>query len=98
MPDQHDETQLPFEDVNLVEKYGSWVRVQVAFYDFIFKAGTQLCAKHWKGLAIEEAYGQFADGGGIYERSVKGIERAFPDARSAWEAFMKAEQGETKDA
>jgi hypothetical protein len=81
---------LPFDDPALVAKYGSWMRVQVAFYDYIFRIGTELCAKHWKELALKEVADQFADGGDLYERSAKGIMYKFKTAQSAWASFVEA--------
>jgi len=79
--------RLPFMEVELVKKYGSWVRVQVAFYDFIFQEGTKICADCWKEKAIEEIYSGFSDGEDLYERSVKDIEQAFSTPQQAWDAF-----------
>jgi len=79
-----------FEDKRLIEKFGSWTRVQVAFYDFIFKHALNLCPRHFREKAQEEAAtGGFADGENLYERSVKIIEETFPSFESAWKAFIE---------
>lgn len=82
---------MDFDDLELVGKYGSWVRVQVAFYDFIFQKGTKLCATHWKQEGMKEiASGNFADGEDFYEKSVKSIENVFPTFEGAWAEFIES--------
>ena len=76
-----------FDDPLLVAKYGSWVRVQVAFYDFIFKKAISLCPKHFNDKAFEEICGGFAEGENLYEQSVKSIEIVFSSFAVAWKTF-----------
>lgn len=79
-----------FNDPEMISFYGSWVRVQVAFYDFLFQHALQLCPEHFREQAIESAMdGQFADGEDFYESSVKKIESSLPDFNSAWVLFCK---------
>ncbi len=79
-----------FEDKRLIKKFGSWTRVQVAFYDFIFQHSLNLCPRHFREKAVEESKtGGFADGEDLYERSVKVIEKTFPSFESAWKAFIE---------
>ncbi len=79
-----------FEDKELIEKYGSWVRVQVAFYDFIFQAAIELCPEHFRETFAKEAMsGGFAEGEDLYERSVLAIENHFVSVESAWSAFKR---------
>lgn len=82
-----------FDELQLVGKYGSWVKVQVAFYDFIFQEGTELCPAHWK----EKADKEFKDGGDFYEQSVAQIEKRFVSFAAAWTAFLENERKETSD-
>lgn len=82
---------MNFNDPRLIRKYGSWMRVQVAFYDFLFEIATELCAKHWKEQAIAEMIFSFRDGDNMYERSVKAIEQTFHTQEVAWQAFLKEE-------
>lgn len=90
--------KINFSEPKLVDKYGSWVRVQVAFYDFIFQSGTDLCGTHFNQVVSSEiieaaASGERAwgDGAPLYERTVKNIERAFATPEDAWQAFCIAE-------
>ena len=85
---------MNLNNVALIKKYGSWVRVQVAFYDFIFLTGSEMCAKHWKQMMLTEIARQFKDGGDLYEKSVQGIERAFTTPETAWSAFLESEFGD----
>jgi hypothetical protein len=80
---------MNFNDPKLVKKYGNWIRVQVAFYDYLFFIGTNLCAAHWKEKARAGLADGFADGEDLYESSIKGIERAFSSPEDAWERFVQ---------
>ncbi len=71
------------DDKKLVEKFGSWVRVQVAFYDFIFLRGTEMCPRH----ANEAMMQGFADGKDPYEDAVRAIESKFGTFDEAWISF-----------
>lgn len=81
-----------FNDPALVAIYGSWVRVQVAFYDFLFLSALEMCPECFRQKAVAEAMsGGFADGEDFYERSVKKIEENLTDFDTAWNLF-KANQ------
>lgn len=84
---------MNFSEPRLVSIYGSWMRVQVAFYDFLFKSAMNLCAKHWNELAFEEAMTtlkeEFNDGGDMYERSIKAIMNLYQKPDDAWHAFLE---------
>lgn len=81
---------LDFTNINLVAKYGTWVKVQVAFYDFIFQESINMCPEHFREKAMQEMCdGGFADGEDIYEASVRQIEGMFNTPGKAWEAFVK---------
>lgn len=80
-----------FDSLELTDEYGSWVRVIVKFYDFIFQRASALCPKHWNEQAIKEiAEGGFADGEDFYEKNIKAIEQIFPTFESAWEEFISS--------
>lgn len=70
-------------DKQLVAHFGSWVRVQVAFYDYIFQAALELCPQH----AMEKMAQNFRDGTNSYEDAVKAIEKKFGTFKEAWAAF-----------
>jgi len=74
------------DDIKLITKFGSWVRVQVAFYDFIFEQALELCPKH----ATEAMLQGFSDGKDPYEDAVKAIEGKFTSFNEAWAAFNKS--------
>lgn len=75
-----------FDDPELVAIFGSWVRVQVAFYDFITQQGMGMCAEHLK----QELFEQYHDGGNAYETMIKSVEAAFPSMVEAFAAFKAA--------
>lgn len=72
------------DDEKLVKHFGSWVRVQVAFYDYIFQAALELCPQH----AMEEMARNFRDGANPYEDAIKAIETKFGTFKTAWMAFL----------
>lgn len=82
-----------FQDSRLLEKYGSWIRVQVAFYDFLFKIGSNLCPEHFRESAVAGILfeGAWADGSDIYEETVTTLEQHFGSPDEAWSAFIQYE-------
>ena len=80
---------MSFNDERLINKYGSWARVQVAFYDFIFQEGSKMCAECFKNKALEEISQGFVEGEDIYEKSIKAIEELYPTFEDAWKSFCK---------
>jgi uncharacterized protein (DUF885 family) len=91
IPAQVQPVVMRFNDPVLIKKYGSWVRVQVAFYDFIFQEALKLCPNHFREKAYEEAMtGGFADGEDFYERSIKAIKKHFKTPDEAWQLFISA--------
>ena len=81
---------LDFSNKKLVSRFGSWPRVQVAFYDFIFQVGCNMCPKHFRETAKAEALsGKFAEGEDLYERTVSNIEEIFKNPDEAWKAFLE---------
>lgn len=82
---------MNFADPVLVEKYGSWVRVQVAFYDFLFERGSELCAMHFRESAVESVVnGDWAEGNEFYESIIGKLEELFDSAEEAWQEFCSA--------
>lgn len=82
-----------FSNRRLVAKYGSWMKVQVAFYDFLFTTATQMhpgCFN--KSIQRDVAAGKWADGQSAYDVTIATIEQVFPRDRQAWEAFLESEQ------
>lgn len=84
---------MNFSEPKLVAKYGSWVRVQVAFYDFIFQHGIGLCATHFNQVVSSEALSTgFGDCSPTYEYAVRRIQLSFKTPEAAWKAFCTAER------
>ena len=81
--------EIEFDMKCLVKKYGSWVRVQVAFYDFLFMTATKMSPKNFREtVLVEIASGGFADGEGAYEKAMSILEETFATPESAWVAFL----------
>lgn len=74
-----------FNDPELVAKFGSWVRVQVSFYDFICTRGMELCTTHLK----EKPASEYHDGMEAYERMVKAVEGRFASFEEAFAEFRR---------
>jgi len=84
-----------FNNAKLIEKHGSWMRVQVAFYDFLFESALNILPEEFREVAVAEAIaGGFADGEDLYERSITGIERHFESFDAAWQAFEQQEESD----
>lgn len=73
------------DNEKMIEKFGSWVRVQVAFYDFIFETALETCASCFNKSIVSD----FSDGEDLYEKSVTAIETHFSSFEEAWKAFNK---------
>ena len=83
---------IDFNDPKLVSKYGSWVRVQVEFFDFLFLQALELCPKHFKEKLVDGlAFDEFQDGADFYEQQVKSLERYWGEPTQAWEEFKRLE-------
>jgi hypothetical protein len=78
-----------FDDEILIKKYGSWIKAQVAFYDFIFQEATNLCIGCFKDKCLQEISDGFKDGEFIYEKSIEAIKKMFPTFKKAWDEFLK---------
>jgi hypothetical protein len=84
---------LPFDDKKLVDKFGSWVRVQVEFYDFLFESATQLSveklSEEFKDQYANAVTEGFADGEDLYEKSVEAIEAVYKTPEESWQKFVE---------
>jgi len=82
-----------FNDERLVEKHGSWVRVQVEFYDFLFQTASAMCESHFREKMFENTKdGKFSDGNEFYEIMIGNLEGIFKTEHEAWEAFLESER------
>ena len=75
----------------LLQKYGSWIRVQVAFYDFLFMKGYPNLNSISEGK--EEMMMDFADGKDPYEKPVRALEKLYNNPNEAWTEFLEEELG-----
>ncbi len=71
--------KIDFSRLDLVQHFGSWVKVQVAFYDFIFTSSLKMGAKEFNK--------RWRDGETVYERAAKAIARTYKTPEAAWESF-----------
>ncbi len=79
---------IDFTEPRLVD--GSWVKVQVEFYDHLFRVASKMCPHHWNQQAI--LAGEFSDGSDAYDRTITAIEGAFDSPAAAWRSFIEAEE------
>lgn len=83
---------IVFKHPELIKKYGSWVKVQVAFYDFLFTTAISMCAKNIHDtLMLEIIIRGFKDGDKPYERLTTILENMFSTEEQAWEVFLRRE-------
>ena len=85
---------INFSDPKMLERHGSWMRVQVAFYDFLFVRSSQLCTAHFN-KQIKEVFEQgFAEGTSAYERMVQGVLQTWNTPEDAWNDFTAEKDDE----
>lgn len=88
---------IDFNMKKLVAKYGSWVRVQVEFYDFLIETASKMTPKGFRETAMYEiTAGNFADGEDFYETIIHKLEYIFTTAESAWLEFLRVELEEVE--
>ncbi len=80
---------MNLRDGKLVDKYGSWIRVLVAFYDFIFIEANELCATHLNEALQNH---EFKDGESLYENMIEKIKDKYSSEIEAWNAFLLNEE------
>jgi hypothetical protein len=80
--------KLNFHHPKLLKRYGTWVAVQVAFYDFIFQSAMQMHS----GCIKEQMIAEWKDGGDPYEKAKANIELKYLTADAAWKAFLAEEK------
>lgn len=71
--------------MRLVICFGSWTRVQVAFYDFIFGSALEMCPHHSNQAMMQG----FLEGSDPYEDAVQAINKKFKTFEDAWSAFLE---------
>jgi len=81
---------INFRDKFLIQKYGSWVRVQVAFYDFLFTEANKICEHHLN----EELLQHWKESDLLYERFISVIQNKWPTPESAWSDFLLSQSDE----
>jgi len=70
----------PFNNKKLIKKYGNWVEVQSAFYNFLFSKAIEEHIKNSNNQYSKEIQLKI-------ESIMKTIERMFPTFNLAWEDF-----------
>lgn len=77
---------IDFNDPKLIKKFGSWMQVQVAFYDFLFMTANKICGQHFNEKL---GFGSFSDGNDFYEACIQAILEHFESANNAWNQFIE---------
>ena len=75
-----------FDIPSLVKHFGTWMKVQVAFYDFLFISASNLCPAHWNE---ELGMKNMTDGEAFYDNTTDTIARNFPTSTEAWQKFLE---------
>lgn len=79
---------MDFNNKRLLTKYKTWVGVQVAFYDFLFRISMNMPPEEFNKVHAEEFINEFGDGEKLYEKAVRKIYELFETPEEAWEAFL----------
>jgi hypothetical protein len=85
---------IDFNDPKLIQMHGdSWIDVQVAFYDFLFKTAIEIDAGEFNKKVFEQYQEQVAQEGfggdtDIYQRSIAAIKKRFSTPEEAWKLFI----------
>ena len=84
---------MNFEDPHLLAHYkGSWVRAQVAFYDFLFETSSTMTPEEFRKESMKAVTtGEFSDGTEFYEAIAARILKTYPTVQEAWTAFLARE-------
>ncbi len=77
-----------FDNTQLIQKHGDWMRIQVAFYDFLFATALEMCPSCFNNIGLQEVIQGWNDDDNIYQCSVEAIVRKYPTFQDAWEAFI----------
>ena len=96
---QPEHEMIDFSEPRLVAKYGSWVRVQTAFFDFLVELVSGHCAGQFnQELADAIAADGFSATDTYYEHHTRLIEEMFATPTAAWVEFVAQEFGTKKPA
>jgi hypothetical protein len=86
---------MNFNDPRLIDLHGdSWIDVQVAFYDFIWKSALTISASEFNEKVLEGARQQieregFSDDSPFFSQQLAVIKKTYRIADEAWNAFVK---------
>lgn len=78
---------INFSDPQLISIYGCWIRVQVAFYDFLFESSIDHDAETLRRISREAMESGLIDGEELYENFVTKIGLRFQSPQQAWDEF-----------
>lgn len=80
---------INFAEPDLVNKYGSWVRVQAKFYEFLFKHALDLSPEEFNRKYLEES--NRVESENFCETSIRTIEQLLSTPEEAWKLFWRKE-------
>lgn len=82
---------MDFNNKKLIAKYKTWVGVQVAFYDFLFKMSIDMPAEKFNRQHLEELIKDCTVQERLYNKSIVKIYEMFDTPEEAWCAFLNVE-------
>ncbi len=62
-----------------------WVATEIAFYDFMWEKGTELCGAHIN----QELMADFAQGGSLFQEMTQKLRERFPTREDAYAEYAK---------
>ena len=82
---------LHFGNPKLLNRFGAWMRVQAAFYDFLFSQVTSpsLGPQNYTDYVLRGWFPE-TDETDLYEETITAIEQKFPTFQDAWTAFVES--------
>lgn len=80
---------MDFNNKRLLTKYKTWVGVQVAFYDFLFRLALEnMEATEFTRIHLKQMEEEISDKEKLYEKAMYKINKLFETPEEAWEAFL----------
>ena len=83
---------ISFHHQELIVEYGSWAKVQVEFYDFLFSTAGKSMIDEWSpAQRATYAKGEGMGQAEFLDKTIIEIDKMFPNQEDAWAAFLEHE-------
>jgi hypothetical protein len=83
---------ISFHRKELIEKYGTWARVQIEFHDFLLSAAGKSMIDEWSpAKQATYAKGEGMGHAEFFDKTVIELDKMFETQENAWAAFLEHE-------